>query len=135
MKSKEDLTIDAVVPFGPCMRYTYLRQIIFNEIQSLVPNLTEFSLTTNMEEDISIGACRISHLLVENRLRMDDRLTDNGVFLPGTQLEGNEVKENGFLITCSEGYSSSHRSKVFVDVEDDLWDKMKESMCFDRDNG
>ena len=135
MKSKEDLTIDAVVPFGPCMRYTYLRQIIFNEIQSLVPNLTEFSLTTNMEEDISIGACRISHLLAENRLCIDDQLKENGVFFYMDNSENKSTptqrKENEFLITCSQKYAHSDRNSVLGNLNNSDWDKMKESMYFE----
>ena len=126
----EGLTIDAVIPFGPCMRYTYLRQIILNGIKTAFSNLTEFSLTTNMDEDISIGACRMSHLLVENRLRIDDRLIGNGVFGVEKGMGKEEIKENAFFITFSDGYENHNRSKVFMNVENSSWERMKESMCF-----
>ena len=41
-----------------------------------------------------------------------------------------EIKENAFFITFSDGYENHNRSKVFMNVENSSWERMKESMCF-----
>ena len=68
---KQAIKADAVVPIGGCMRVAKLQEILLEQMKSVMKKET-LSLTANMDEEVAIGASRISYLLLKgDRLFFD----------------------------------------------------------------
>ena len=62
------------------MRLSMLKTLVLNQMRSVMKEEKPLCMTVNMDEDISAGACRMSHLFVDHRLRIDKRLQDRPYF-------------------------------------------------------
>jgi hypothetical protein len=93
-------------------------------------------MTMNMDEDISAGACRMSHLVLENRIAFDERLKDELVFYHGSEDHlMYQSKENGvYFITMGEDYLSSLKNSQWKSY-DSLSSDEKNAMYDSRNLG
>jgi hypothetical protein len=126
------------------MRLSMLKTLVLNQMRSVMKEEKPLCMTVNMDEDISAGACRMSHLFVDHRLRIDKRLQDKAVFQdlsssdsvfvndandPDPYVDGlNDQKR--YFITCSEYYLAGiekNRWHSLDDITEDEESRMNES--------
>lgn len=105
---KQDIKADAVVPIGGCMRVAKLQEILLEQMKSVMKKET-LSLTANMDEEVAIGASRISYLLLKgDRLFFDAKLKGVCVFSPESEMPlfAAEPEEGSIFVTCTEEFLS-----------------------------
>lgn len=84
------------------MHFDKLLQLAIQELAPFVPTQTVIH-SVNMEEDISGGAIRLSHLIVEHRVSFDPRLVNHGVVSTGQ--EDQICTDMGeYRVTCIDDY-------------------------------
>lgn len=105
--NEHNIKIDDVVPIGGSMRLSLLKNMIQEQMKSVMRKQKPLCMTVNMDEDISAGACRMSHLFVDNRLQVDLRLQDKTVFQITPSSESifcSEKDHKQYFITCTDWY-------------------------------
>ena len=121
-----------MVPIGGSMRLSLLKNLVFEEMKCVMKQEKPLCMTVNMDEDISAGACRMSHLFVENRLLIDSRLKDKAVFQYSKRdpVFGDTTEGNQYFITCTEAYLEGierNRWHSLDNVSKDEEDRMRAS--------
>lgn len=92
------------------MRIRVLQKYVLDNLRPL--DITALSPTMNLDEDISAGAIRTSHLLVNHRIHFDPRIKDVGVFnAEAFEKAGGEKNwvfgagdEKVYWVTCTDDY-------------------------------
>ena len=116
-----------MLPIGSTLRNTRLQYILLNKLKNNM-KLKTLSLMSNFEEDISVGACHISHLLFSNQLCFDKSLINGSVFLPN---DFKMNKESPYVITCSQDYLKAIKEQQWKwNIDSNKWNKMKTGRYF-----
>lgn len=79
----------------------------------------DLSLTARMDEESAMGACRICHLLLNNRIRFSEDLKNCGVYDPeevNNNLFGKDTK-SCYYVSCSPDYLQGIKECVWKSLD------------------
>lgn len=82
----------------------------------------DLSMTVNLDEDIALGSCRISHLMYEKRIMFDPLLKNCGVYLTdnyGDLFQEKHNIKNGdvFYVSCDKTYIMGLKKIQWVSLD------------------
>ena len=113
------------------MRLSLLKTLVLNQMRSVMKEEKPLCMTVNMDEDISAGACRMSHLFVDHRLQIDSRLQNKAVFQDLSSSDSVFVDDaqnsDKYFITCSDSYLTGIEKNRWHSL-DEITDKEESQM-------